>query len=529
MNDAIRPASSISLGPLEKAVSDALETLKRQDVVRRVWQHDHTVWSDDPTEITQPNRLGWLDIAGTMAGEVSRLQAFAREVAGEDYGDVVLLGMGGSSLAPEVLQHTFSNAAGMPRLQALDTTHPDSVLEVRKRLDLDKTLFIVASKSGSTIETLSHFHYFWGETPHGKHFVAITDEGSLLQKLGEERGFRRVFLNNPDIGGRYSALSYFGLVPGALIGVDLDALVSSARDMAEACKTSTAIDNPGALLGALIAAGASAGRDKLTLLLADEVASFGDWVEQLIAESTGKEGRGIVPVVGEPLSSVDAYGLDRVFVCLGEDPRIAGLERDGQPVLRLPFDGASQLGAEFYRWEFATAVAGSLLRINPFDQPNVQSAKDATSRILEAGDVEAPATSEGIEDFVSSSLRLGDYIALLAYLPRNDAVEQKLQSLRRRLGERYGVATTLGFGPRYLHSTGQLHKGGQDEGVFILLTDDAEADAEIPGRPYTFDRLRRAQALGDLQSLRSLQRRAAYVHLQGERLQAIEKLEQQIS
>ncbi len=518
-----RQHSIINSGlPLTDRIQQAMDELAHDGVISRIWSGDYKLWSDDPTEITEPNRLGWLDVAATMRDEVAELRRFAQEVASAGYRRAVLFGMGGSSLAPEVMQRTFGTSPGMLQLEILDSTHPDAVLELQQRLDLDHTLFIVSSKSGLTIETLSQFEYFWNLTPHGEHFIAITDPDSLLQTLGEERGFRRVFVNRPDIGGRYSALSFFGLVPGALIGADIDEMLSQAIAMAGACRAETPDGNPGAQLGAAIGEASLAGRDKLTLWLPAEMASFGDWVEQLLAESTGKLGNGIVPIVGEPAAPSAEYGGDRIFVVLGQHPAAAQLEAAGHPVIRLDYAGKQQLGGEFFRWEFATAVAGQRLGINAFDQPNVQSAKDATSHILEAGITEAARTPP-LED-VLAKVRPGDYIALLAYLPRNDATEVELKALRRQLQARFNVATTLGFGPRYLHSTGQLHKGGANNGVFLLLTDEPSNDALIPGQPFSFGRLHQAQALGDLQSLLSAGRRVAHVRLTPDQNEAIEAL-----
>jgi glucose-6-phosphate isomerase len=511
-----------SLGTLAGRVEAALAEAASEEVIARIWRNDHRLWSDDPTEITQPNRLGWLEVVESIRGETASLQRFAAEVAGEGYRKLVLMGMGGSSLAPEVLYQTFGAAPGRLELEVLDLTHPDAVLDLTNRLDLTKTLFLVASKSGSTIETLSHFDYLWGLCPEGSHFIAITDDGSPLHRLGEERGFRRVLLNRPDIGGRYSALSYFGLVPAALIGLELDEFLADASAMAQACRAEDPAQNPGAWLGVILGEAAQAGRNKLTLLLPHEIESFGDWVEQLIAESTGKLGRGILPVVGEPPAPAQTYGPDRLFVAIGEHSDLADLEAAGHPVVRLPYEGKRQLAAEFFRWEFATAVAGQRLGINPFDQPNVQSAKDATARILAANTTEPDATPSLAD--VLATVKPGDYIAVLAYLPRNPATQRDLQTLRLELRDRYLVATTLGFGPRYLHSTGQLHKGGPNSGVFILLTDEATRDAAIPGRPYTFDRLRQAQALGELQSLLVAGRRVAFVRLPAERTSALDAM-----
>ena len=511
-----------NLGPIAPKVEAALQDLGREDAVGRLWRGDFTLWGNDPTEITEPNRLGWLEVAESMQGDLDDLRAFAKDVASAGYTTAVLMGMGGSSLAPEVLQATFGTADGMLRIHVLDTTHPDSILALTHSIDLDKTLFIVSSKSGTTIETLSHFDYFWGLKPDGSRFVAITDEGSFLHKLGEERHFRRVFLNRPDIGGRYSALSFVGLVPAALIGADLDELLERARDLARDCKRTDSGQNPGAYLGAVMGAASLAGRDKLTLLLPEELASFGAWVEQLLAESTGKHGKGIIPIVSEPEGSPTSYGEDRLFVAIGSHTGLEELEAAGHPVVRLPYEGTQQLGAEFFRWEFATAIAGWRLGINPFDQPNVQSAKDATARILRDGVTEASQTCSLHE--LMNTVRPGDYVAILAYLPRNDSVASLLEELRLQMRRHHGVATTVGFGPRYLHSTGQLHKGGPNSGVFVLLTDDAESDITIPERSYTFDRLRNSQALGDLQSLLSAERRVAHIHLDGDRHVALEGL-----
>ena len=513
---------SDNLGPIAENVEAALQALSREDAVKRLWRGDFTLWGNDPTEITEPNRLGWLEVAESMQGDLEDLRAFAKDVTAAGYTTAVLMGMGGSSLAPEVLQTTFGTAEGMLTVHVLDTTHPDSVLDLTDAIDRDKTLFIVSSKSGTTIETLSHFDYFWSLLPDGAHFVAITDEGSHLHHLGEERKFRRVFLNRADIGGRYSALSYVGLVPAALTGADLDTLLEQARNMAQTCKGTLVTDNPGAYLGAVMGAASLAGRDKLTLLLPDALASFGAWVEQLLAESTGKHGKGIIPIVNEPDGSPDHYGADRLFVAIGDHTGLEELEAAGHPVVRLPFEGPQQLGAEFFRWEFATAIAGWRLSINPFDQPNVQSAKDATARILRDGVTEASPT--GTLHDLMHSVQAGDYVAILAYLPRNDSVASLLEELRLQMRRHHGIATSVGFGPRYLHSTGQLHKGGPNSGCFILLTDDATRDVTVPDRSYTFDRLRRAQALGDLQSLLSAGRRVTHVHLDGDRHVALEGL-----
>jgi transaldolase/glucose-6-phosphate isomerase len=494
-----RAYSSANLDGFSKAVEQRLLRFDKENMSSRLWEGDYTLWKPQPAEIT--NRLGWLRVVDMMMDYQAQLAPFAEEVAKDGYNAAVLLGMGGSSLGPEVLFATYGAAPGALALSVLDTTDPGAIRAVEDSIELERTLFIVASKSGTTLETLSHFAYFWEKIPDPRHFIAITDAGTPLEKLGRERDFRRVFLNPTEIGGRYSVLSYFGLVPAALIGMDLGALLDRAHDMLHACHPCVdPAENPGAWLGAVMAEAALAGRDKLTLVLPQEISTFGYWVEQLIAESTGKEGKGILPVEGEPLGPPEVYGNDRLFVAIGEDG-LAPLEQAGHPVIQLPYSGPLDLGAEFFRWEFATAVAGHVLGINPFDQPNVQQAKDATGRILAAG--RAPADPE-IEPLTALLDRVhpGDYIALQAYLPRNATTDARLQAVRVRLRDRHRVATTVGYGPRFLHSTGQLHKGGPNTGVFIQVMGRDDDDLPIPGKPYTFGALKRAQALGDLESLR---------------------------
>jgi glucose-6-phosphate isomerase len=498
---------------LDDRVDSRLASFDQDAVLRRIWQKDFTVWRDDPTEIS--DRLGWLTVHEAMHEHGAELEAFASSCAADGLTHAVLAGMGGSSLAPEVLRETFGVSAGMLDLVVLDTTHPDQILAVERSLPLHRTLFVIASKSGTTTETLSHFAYFWEKVPDGSRFVAITDPGTALEKLASERGFRRTFLNPPDIGGRYSALSYFGLAPGALIGADVDALLHRAIEMAQACAADVpAKNNPGARVGVTIGEGALAGKDKLTLVLDDQIRGFGYWVEQLIAESTGKDGKGIVPVEGEDLGEPGVYGQDRLFVGIGAErveKGLAPLRETGHPVVHLWLEEPIELGREFFRWEFATALAGAVLGINPFDQPNVQEAKDATKRLLAQGDLPDP----GYDDLrpLLQEVRPGDYLAIQAYLPRNAETERRLHLARMRLRDRLKVATTLGFGPRFLHSTGQLHKGGPNTGVFLQIVELPNEDAPIPGEPYTFGKLIAAQALGDLQSLRAHGRRVARVRL----------------
>ncbi len=498
---------------LDERVTARLAAFERDDTVGRIWKRDHTVWRRDPTEIT--DRLGWLTVHDVMHERCPELASFAQACADDGLTHAVLAGMGGSSLAPEVLRDTFGVAPGRLELVVLDTTHPDQILAAEESLPLDRTLFLIASKSGTTTETLSHFAYFWDKVPDGSRFVAITDPGTPLEALAKENGFRATFLNPPDIGGRYSALSYFGLVPGALVGVDLDGLLDRAIEAAQACVPYVPPgDNPGAWLGAILGEAALAGRDKLTLVLDDSIRTFGYWVEQLIAESTGKEGKGIVPVEGEDLGPPEVYGDDRLFVAVGNEAvpeRLSALEDAGHPVLRLPLDAAVQLGGEFFRWEFATAVAGAVLGINPFDQPNVQEAKDRTKQLLASGAV--PEPDRGDLDALLQQVRPGDYVAIQAYLPRNEETDWRLHAARMRIRDRWNVATTVGFGPRFLHSTGQLHKGGPNTGVFLQIVEPPQEDVPIPGQPYTFGTLLAAQAAGDLESLRAHGRRAARADL----------------
>lgn len=486
----------MTLGAMASDVSKQLEEMEQARIVERIWERDHTVWKPEPAEIS--DRLGWLDLPTKMQDEVAGLNEFAEEET--NYDRIVLLGMGGSSLAPEVLSLTL----GRKPLTALDTTHPEAIAEVATG-DMRRALFVVASKSGTTVETLSQFAYFWDIVENGGQFIAITDPGSRLEDIGNEKGFRRVFLNPPDIGGRYSALSYFGLVPAALAGVEIGGLLDRAERMADACTNVTSGDNPGLMLGAAMGTAALAGRDKMTVFCADEIASLGTWLEQLIAESTGKEKKGIIPVEGETAGPASVYGDDRLFAEIGVD---AGIE----PAVVMPLDDPLELGGDFFRWEFATAVAGHVLNIHPFDQPNVQEAKDATNRLLKQGSWPEPEL--GDPKTLLDQIQPGDYIAIQAYLPRNAANEERLQAVRMRLRDRLKAATTVGFGPRFLHSTGQLHKGGPNTGVFIQVVDEPGEDVPIPGQEYTFRRLLDAQSAGDLEALKTHGRRVVRTRLE---------------
>ena len=530
-----------SLGEYTSAVDDALEGLSERGVVGRIWTHDHTVWKDDPREIA--DRLGWLNVTETMSEQTETLRAFAEEVKDAGYRHAVLLGMGGSSLGPEVLRHSLGSADGFPQLIVLDSTVPDAVKGVADTIDAGRTLFLVSSKSGTTTEPLTFYRYFRAEVEAaigsdqaGRNFVAVTDPRTQLAQMAERGGFRRIFVNPPDMGGRYSVLSYFGLVPAALAGMDVHALLHAADCMREGCAAVVPVrENPGAWLGAVMGTLAQRGRDKLTLVASPSIDSFGLWVEQLIAESTGKEGKGIVPVAGEPMLEPESYGEDRLFVYL----RLGGDENDasdaaterladaGQPVVRLDLRDRYDLGAEFFRWEFATAVAGSLLGVHPFDQPNVQQAKDETARMLDAyrssGEL-ADQEADGSLGGLLSQARPGDYLAVMAYLNGTPETDEALAALRRSVAERHRIATTLGYGPRFLHSTGQLHKGGPGMGLFLQLTAARDTDLDVPGEPYTFGVLADAQALGDLRALRSAGRRVARVEVPSDVASAIREL-----
>lgn len=508
---ATPPRYSAELRAFDQKVALRLADLERAQVAKRIWARDPTVWKPDPDTPEISDRLGWLGVGKMMAQQVKALAAFAEELRGE-FDRVVLCGMGGSSLAPEVLWRTFGRRPGYPALLVLDSTDPRAVAAAAPGGDVARTLFLVSSKSGTTQETDSLYRHFWdGTGGRGGQFVAITDPDTPLARLAGERGFRRTFLNPKDIGGRYSALSYFGLVPAALIGIDVGLLLHRAHRVAEACAAWVpAGQNPAAWLGAILGEAALAGRNKATFVLSQTIGSFGLWVEQLIAESTGKEGTGILPVAEEPLGPPEVYGRDRVFIALtlaGEadeatEARLRALTAAGHPVVRLALEDRYDLGQEFFRWEFATAVAGSILRINAFDQPNVAESKQNTKAVLAGKEPPTPlATAAEVERFLAG-IKPGDYLALMAYLPPTPQNDRRLAAVRGRLRDRLKVATTLGYGPRFLHSTGQLHKGGPPVGHFLQITERVDRDIPIPGLPYTFGQLEAAQAEGDLRALR---------------------------
>ena len=485
---------------LEQAVAGRLRRAEDDDVVHRIWHRDGTLWAPPGTpEVT--DRLGWLGIAEKMLENVDDLERVADEVRAEGYTDVVLCGMGGSSLAPEVFRRSCSDQR--MTLHVLDSTHPEVVQAAVDAIDLDKTLFVISSKSGGTIETMSQFKFFHDRQSDGAHYVAVTDPGTSLAALGREKGFRRVFENDPDIGGRYSALSYFGLVPAALIGVDVRAVLETAQEAAANCQRNDG--NSGLWLGIALGELARNGRDKLTFVVDEPLSSFGLWVEQLVAESTGKHGRGILPIADEPLVDPGAYGQDRVFLHIaagdeGNAGKVAALRQAGHPTITVRADGPADLGRIFFHSEFATAVAGWVLEINPFDQPNVQEAKDNTAKALAEGPQDADA---GSLDELLSGIEPPNYVAILAYLPYSEETDAGAARLRERLITEHGVATTFGYGPRYLHSTGQFHKGGPPTGRFIEIVDDPVTDLSVPGESYSFKTLIRAQTDGDLQTLRA--------------------------
>jgi len=523
------------------AVAAALERLDRSAAGARLWARDGSLWSaDESVKAAVRGRLGWLLAPGRMRDHVGELEAFAEAVRRDGVTDVVLLGMGGSSLAAEVLAGAFGPVAGSPALTVLDTTDPGAIRQLLGRLKLPQALFLVSSKSGTTVEMLTLYRFFRAEVERdtarpGAHFVAITDPGTPLERLASEGGFRRVFLNDPDIGGRFSALSFFGLVPGALAGVDIGRLLDRARGMVDECRAALAADNPGLRLGATLGAIAGAGRDKLTLVLSDPIRPFGAWLEQLLTESTGKQGRGIVVVHDEPLGPPETYGADRVFVAItleGDgtvERELSALQTAGFPVIRLSLADRFDLGREFFRWEIATAVAGLLLGLNPFDEPNVSEAKAATSAVLakvkETGQLpEWPVDSAEEAARLLGEARPGDYVALLAYTTPDPLVTAALQKLRTTVRDRAHLATTVGYGPRYLHSTGQLHKGGPPTPILVVLVGEDPEDLAIPGEAYGFATLKTAQALGDLATLRAAQRRALWLPLEGPAAAALDRL-----
>ena len=540
------PSEITTLGTHTDTVQEAADTLQRNAVISRIWDLDYTIWRDDPAEIS--DRLGWLTISEEMRRQLPSLRAFAEEVRGSGIKHVVLLAMGGSALAPEVYRAALGSSPGYPEFIMLDSTIPDWVRRVSDAIDPASTIFIVSSKSGGTIEVLSFYRHFRalveaavGAEAAGGHFVAITDDGTVLDAMGKAESFRRVFLNPSDVGGRFSGLSLFGFVPAALMGIDLERFLDGVEAIRERCGPATPVKaNPGAWLGTVMGALAKKGVDKLTLVTSPALASFGLWTEQMLAESLGKEGTGILPVAGEPLAPAGLYDDDRLFVYLrlqGDDNAVAdahieAMQGAGHPTLCLEMSECADLGGEVFRWAFATAVAGHLLEVHPFDQPNVQQAKDLTGERLKAyerdGRLPPTETPESLETLLSQA-KPHDYLALLTYLAQSPEVDEALTRLRRAVQARHRIATTAGYGPRYLHSTGQLHKGGPPSGLFLQLVGEQASDVEVPGRPYTFGVLATAQADGDISALQQAGRRVARCHLGPDPVRALEALAESVS
>jgi transaldolase / glucose-6-phosphate isomerase len=551
---------AISAPSLKGELAAACAALDKEEFPARLWKRDPSLWKKEPEhQKIIRDALGWLGVAQLMAERVDELKAFAESVKADGFRDVVLLGMGGSSLCPEVFARTFPSVPGYPRLSVLDSTVPDAIRAIESRINLERTLFVVSTKSGGTIETLSHLKHFYalvkerkGEAA-GSSFFAITDPDTNLEKFAIEKNFRHTFLNPHDIGGRYSALSYFGLVPAALIGMDVAALLDRAVRMTHSSAGSVRAEhNPGVSLGAFLGASHKAGRDKVTFVVSPPIAAYGLWVEQLIAESTGKESTGLVPVVDEPVGTPQNYGSDRTFAYLrlanGADPTqdkaVEALQKDGMPLVRISVADKIDLGEEFMRWEIATATAGSLLGIDAFDQPNVQESKDNTARLLKEFEDKgklpspmadakqeslelycAPATknaigsAKGFGDSLRGFLGLarpGDYFAIMAYVAPGEVIEKEIAAIRTAVRDRLRIATTFGYGPRFLHSTGQLHKGGPNTGLFLQITQDHRETVAIPGERYDFATLNEAQHLGDFQALQAHGRHVVRVHLHGD-------------
>ncbi len=549
-----------SLGPLQDSVDAAFDRFERRGILERIWNLDHRVWKEDPREIV--NRLGWLQSPQKMKSRIPEIKRFVHAVQTKGYDTAVLLGMGGSSLAAEVFRLIYGVKAGHPDLMVLDSTDPDAVAALTKGLVFPRTLFIVSTKSGTTVETLSFMKYFYtlvlekvGRRHAGDHFVAVTDPGSRLERRAAELHFMKVFLNDPHIGGRYSALSCFGLVPAALIGLDMESILAHAAAIA------TPRDRTAAYLGILMGELSLRGKDKLTLVLPPAIEPFGAWLEQLIAESLGKEGKGILPVIGEPLAPPEKYRNDRLFVRIkpdGEDPfeePLAALMKAGHPVVTLDLESLDALSGEFFRWMMATAVAGAHMGIHPFDQPNVEAAKTRARKLvsvfLHTGKLPEAAPDfeeKGIQVYLPSKAHplqevlerlfsgipktdaATGYVALQAYLKPDAETDRRLQMLRCRIRDRYRLAVTVGYGPRFLHSTGQLHKGDAGLGLFVQLTADSKTDVTIPDEvgafsgKLTFGVLKLAQALGDRQALLEAGRTVIRFHLKGNVGECLEQL-----
>jgi transaldolase/glucose-6-phosphate isomerase len=559
-----------SLGKYGPLVDRAIIETAKSDAIQRIWRRDASLWKkEEEHQKTIRNALGWLTVPEKMSTVGPELLSFAEDYRTDNgFRQVLLCGMGGSSLCPEVLTQTFGHLPAFPQLLVLDSTDPDVLAAFVNQIDLEHALFIIASKSGTTTEPLVFYKFWYGQVAQkksdpGQSFIAITDPGSPMVESARDAGFRKIFLNQPDIGGRYSALSYFGIVPAALMGLDIGKLLSRAGEMAASCAADVpAPDNPGAFLGAVMGEAAKSGRDKLTIVTDKKISSLGLWVEQLIAESTGKEGKGILPVAGEQLGPPSVYSDDRLFVSIAvgalepeTQAKLKTLEAAGHPIVYRTLTDLYDIGAEFFLWEFATALAGWRLGINPFDQPNVQESKDATKELLthyaSRGKLEEQTVlaSDGtltvyadaqtgralnatsVLDTLRAHLatvKENDYIALLDYIEETPAIEATLQAIAGHLRNATRSATTTGYGPRFLHSTGQFHKGGPDKGVFIQITAPDRVDLAIPGEPYTFGILKQAQALGDFHSLASRGRRAIRIDLGADALAGLVRLQELI-
>jgi transaldolase/glucose-6-phosphate isomerase len=567
----IQSRLTASLGKYAEGVSTAIKEAEKKEVMRRIWHKDAALWKEDEAarKIIN-NALGWLTVSDTMIGVEDDLIAFADRIRGAgQFKHVMLCGMGGSSLCPEVFRQTFGHQENYPELLVLDSTDPDVLARFHEQISVEHTLFIIASKSGTTTEPLTFYKYWYDQVARvkksaGENFVAITDPGTLMEQMATRDNFRRIFLNPPDIGGRYSALSYFGMAPAALMGLDIKKLLDRAERTVHSCASVVPVgENPGAKLGAILGECALAGRDKLTIVTDPKISALGLWIEQLIAESTGKEGKGILPVAGEPLGSPSVYNDDRLFVSIAVggldgdvEVKLKALEAAGHPVIYRTLTDLYDLGEEFFLWEIATAFAGWRLGINPFDQPNVQESKDATKELLEQFErdgalKEQPVVAtDGVltiyadekererlsSSTVADALRAhlagvkpGDYVALLAYLEETPDHEAVIQEIRTNLRDAVRVATTTGYGPRFLHSTGQVHKGGPASGLFLQLTAPDHVDLNVPGQSYTFSLLKQAQAQGDFRSLASRGRRAIRVDLGTDTLAGLRRLRELIA
>jgi transaldolase/glucose-6-phosphate isomerase len=542
---------------LAASVKTAITDWKAGSKMQRLWQHDASLWTGDD----EASWLGWLDITEEQIAHPIELRNLAKEVWSAGFKDVLLLGMGGSSLCPEVLRMTFGKIAGYPDLHVLDSTDPAQVKEFENKIDIARTLFIVSSKSGSTLEPNIFKQYFFERTKQavgadkaGSHFIAITDPGSKMQQVAEGDRFRHVFFGRPSIGGRYSALSNFGMVPAAAIGIDTKKFLDRTQEMVRACGPSAPVEeNPGAVLGIILGSAARSGRDKVTIITSPDISDLGAWLEQLLAESTGKVGKGIIPVEREELAAPEVYGNDRIFAYIhtehatdvGVDAKVAALEKAGHAVLRISMADIYDLGAEFFRWEIATVVAGSIIGINAFNQPDVEASKIATRNltseyektgslpaekpVLEDNGVKLFTDEKNAADLARAAggdkslagylkahlnrIATGDYFAVLGFIQMNAAHAVSLQAIRHAVRDQKHVATCLGFGPRFLHSTGQAYKGGPNSGVFLQITCDDTLELPVPEQKYTFGVVKAAQARGDFQVLAERGRRALRVHL----------------